>query len=97
MASEAVIAEVVYVLSSKTTYRQTRPQIAVPLRRLISIRGLRLDHKPTVLAALDRFETSNLAFTDCLAVEHTRREGLDALYSYDRGLDRVADVRRQEP
>lgn len=97
MTSEAIVAEVVYVLSSKTLYRQTREQIAMALRRLIAIRGLHVDHKQSVLDALDRYEASSMDFEDCLAIEHSLREGLDGIYSFDRKLGRGSGIERLEP
>ena len=97
VTSESVILEVVQVLSSPRLYRMARTDLVAVLRPLIEIRGLRLDHKQTVLRALDLYETTNLDFTDCLSIEHARRAGLDGIYSYDRGFDRVPGVRRLEP
>ena len=97
VTSEAVILEVVQVLSSPKLYRMNRSDLAAVLRPVIEIKGLRLDHKRSVLRALDLYETTNLDFTDCLAVEHVRRAGLGGIYSYDQGFDRVRGVRRLEP
>ena len=95
--SEAIIGETVYVLTSKDLYAKTRVQTAQALRPLLELRGLHFDHKLTVLSALDRYETSNLAFEDCLAVEHAVRLGLDGIYSYDRKLGQRTGVNRLEP
>lgn len=97
VTSEAIVAEVVYVLSSPVTYRTPRPQLANALRSVLTNPGLRLDHKTTVLRALDLYETTKLDFEDCLAIEHVRRARLDGVYSYDQGFDRVPGVRRLEP
>lgn len=97
VTSESVILEVVQVLSSPRLYRMARADLAAVLRPLIEIKGLRLDHKRSVLRALDLYESTKLDFTDCLAIEHARRAGLRGIYSYDQGFDRVPGVRRLEP
>ena len=96
--SGAVIAEVVYVLSSPRLYGKSRNEIGAGLEALLVTGGLHLDHKTTVLAALQRYRDSTLSFVDCLCVEHALRLGQPAtIFSYDRGLDRVPGICRLEP
>jgi predicted nucleic acid-binding protein len=95
--SEAVIAEVAYVLGSPARYQIPRPVVANSMQGLISIPGLRVDHKESVLQALDTWGNSRLDFEDCLSVEHVRRAELDGIYSYDRDFDRIPGIRRLEP
>ena len=95
--SESVIAEVVYVLASPVLYRLQRADVTRLLRPIIEVKGLRVEHKRSVLRALDLYEQSNLDFEDCLTVEHMRRSGTSRLWSYDRGFDRLPGVTRQEP
>jgi predicted nucleic acid-binding protein len=96
VTSESVVAEIVYVLSSQIS-RVARPQIAQALRPVLENRGLTIEHKQAVLAALDLYESSTLDFEDCLSVAHVNRLALDSIISYDRDFDRVAKVRRREP
>lgn len=95
--SEGVIVEVVYVLSSPVTYRTPRSGIAAKVGAALINPGLRLDHKETVLKALDHYGNSNLDFVDCLCVAHAERRSLPGIYSYDRDLNRGPGVRRLEP
>lgn len=95
--SEAILAEVVYVLRSPVTYGLDRAQVAVLLRPLVKQDGLHIEHKDTILPALDRFESQNLDFEDCLAIAHAIRAHGGHIYSDDRGLDKAKDVTRREP
>jgi uncharacterized protein len=95
--SEAIVGEIIYVLSSKDLYAKERSEIVSSLRPLIELRGLHIDRKQTVLAALERFGATNLGFEDCLAIEHSLRESLDAILSYDRKIGRDGSVPRREP
>jgi predicted nucleic acid-binding protein len=97
VTSESVVAEVVFVLASPANYRMLRPTIASALRPLLRNPGLRIDHKGSVIQALDRWEQSRLDFEDCLSVEYVRRLQLAAIYSYDRDFDRVPGLTRLEP
>ena len=93
---ESVVAEVVYVLS-RTTYRVPRADVEAALGAALSNPGLRMEHKESVLRALEHWHESKLDFEDCLAVQHVRRLALDGIYSYDRDFDRIPDIRRLEP
>ena len=97
MTSEAVVLEVVQVLSSRRVYGMERATIATVMQSLLENRGLRLDHKTAIIRAFDLYEATTLDYTDCLAVEHARRMGDGTVYSYDRDFDRVPGVRRLEP
>jgi predicted nucleic acid-binding protein len=97
VTSESVIAEVGYVLSSRSTYRIARAAIAAALGPLIADPSLHVEHKESILRSLDLWKDSSLDFTDCLSAEHVRRADLDGIYSYDRDFDRIPGVRRFEP
>lgn len=96
-SSESVVAEVVYVLASPVLYRLPRTELTHLVRPFVESRGLHLDHRAVVLDALDRYEVTNLDFEDCLSVEHIACNGFEAIYSYDRGFDKVAGIIRLEP
>ena len=95
--TEAVITEVVYVLSSKKTYGLARADIRARLYPLLSVSGLRLPHRQTYLRALDLYAAHSLDFEDALIVAHMQRQGIKELYSYARGFDQLDSITRQEP
>lgn len=95
--SESVIAEIVYMLSSKNVYNLPRQEIKKRLVPILSIRSLKLEHRETMLKALDLYEVYKLDFEDCLSIAHMERQQLHEIYSYDRDFDRVGEVKRLEP
>lgn len=95
--SEAVVAEVAYVLTSPKSYRIPRDVVAAALQPLLTDPGMQIDRKKAVLSALELWGSSNLDFADCLSVARVRFDNLDGVYSYDRDFDRIAGVRRLEP
>lgn len=97
--SESVIAEIVFILSSKRLYNQSRSDIRARLYPIISIQGLKLAHRRMYLRALDIYEKNNLDFEDALTVAQMERQELTELYSYDGDFDKVqgADITRLEP
>jgi predicted nucleic-acid-binding protein len=95
--SEAIVAEVVFVLSSKALYRRSRYDIARALKALFARSAIELDHQRSVIQALDLYETTRLDFEDCLAISHATRDTDGRIFSYDRGLGRITGVTRLEP
>ena len=96
---EAIVTEVVYVLSSRRAgYRLSHDDIRARLVPILSLRGLRLLHKRVYVRALDIYASSpSLDFEDALAVAHIERQGITEIVSYDRDFDRVVQVQRTEP
>ena len=97
ITSESVIAEVAYVLSSRSIYRIPRTTVTIALQSILADPSIELDRKESVLAALDLWQRSNVDFADCLAAEYVRRAELAGIYSYDRDFDRIPGIYRLEP
>ena len=95
--SETIVAEVVYVLSSKQLYNVPRTQIRQLLYPLLSLRGLKLTYRKTYLRALDLYATYAIDFEDAMAVAHMERQKITEIMSYDKGFDRIQAVKRLEP
>jgi len=95
--SEAVIAEVVYVLSSKQLYNLPREQIRALLYPLLTLRGLKLSGREAYLRALDVYASSDLDFEDAITVANMERHQLSEIYSYDRHFDQMSSLTRLEP
>ncbi|MFN8489868.1 MAG: PIN domain-containing protein [Caldilineaceae bacterium] len=95
--SETVIAEIVYILSSKTLYNLSREQIRVRLDPLLSLPGLKLPYRQTYQRALELYVSHSIDFEDALAIAHMERDGISEIYSYDRDFDKTSSVKRLEP
>lgn len=96
--SEAVIAEIVYVLSSsRQLYTLSREEIRARLYPLLSMRGLRIPYRKMFLRALDLYATWPLDFEDAVTIAQMERQKIPELFSYDQGFDRVPTVKRIEP
>jgi|GEM_PF-164351 len=100
---EAIITEVVYVLSSPRVYHLSHGDVRDRHAPIIKLRGLRLPGKRALLQALDLYaQHSFLDFEDAVAVAHRRRLGVGDLLSYDMDFDRLMEfrdgsMRRNEP
>jgi len=96
---EAIITEVVYVLSSpRAPYHLRHEEIRARLQPILTLPSLRLQRKRIYLRALDLYASSPfLDFEDTLAIAYMERQGMKELLSYDRGFDRVQGITRIEP
>lgn len=96
--SEAVIAEVVYVLSSPSLYDLPRERIRELLLPIIDLRGLKLAvPRHLYHDALALYATQSIDFEDALAVAHMREQEIDEIVSYDRHFDGITGITRIEP
>ena len=96
--SEAVIAEIVYVLSSsRQLYTLSREEIRARLYPLLSMRGLKIPYRKMYLRALDLYASYPLDFEDAVTIAQMERQKIAELVSYDQGFDRVPTVKRVEP
>lgn len=79
----AVLAEVVYVLSSPRIANLGRDEVADTLRSVLSLPGVDLDDAPQVLEALRMFAATQLDWVDCLLLSYLPEH--DVL-SFDRAM-----------
>ena len=99
LTCEAIVTEVVYVLSSsRAPYRLSHEEIRARLLPILTLRGLKLPQKRVYLRALDLYASSPfLDFEDALAVAHMEQRGITEIASYDKDFDRVTGLQRIEP
>jgi len=95
--SEAVMAEVVYVLASRSHYNQPRENIRTLLLPIVSLPGLKTPHRRAFLRALDLYANTTLDLEDALSIAHMERMKLTTILSYDEDFDRVKGIQRREP
>jgi predicted nucleic acid-binding protein len=96
--SETVIAEVVYVLSSKSQYAIPRGDIRAMLRPILSLKGFKLrGRRRVLLRALDLYAAHPVDFEDALTVAQMEQAGVVEVLSYDAHFDRLPSVQRREP
>lgn len=95
---EAVITEVVYVLSSTAHYGLSHQDVQSRLTPIINWQGLKLSNKPLYRRALELYaKYPRLDFEDVLNIAYMERRGVSEIYSYDTDFDRVSEVNRIEP
>lgn len=97
ITSEAVLIEVVRVLSSKMLYSLPREEVRRHVTNVLQLPGLLVPQGKTFRDALDLWVDHNVDFVDALCVAQMRRLKIARIASFDGHFDRVRDVTRLEP
>ena len=96
-APVTVIADAVYVLSSRRLYNLPRAEVRQLLTALVRLPGFRIHKRRAVLRALDLYASMNSDFGDALIVASMERVSSQVIYSYDTDFDRIKGLTRREP
>jgi predicted nucleic acid-binding protein len=95
--SEAIFAEVAFLLTSPRVYGMSPATAAPRLRRVLRLRGFHAPLKDIWEEAIDLWESSpRLGFVDALAVAHAR-QGTFELATFDSDFDRIPGLVRYRP
>jgi predicted nucleic-acid-binding protein len=95
LIADLVLAECVYVLQS--FYEVEPPRIAELLRSALALPSIvPLDHA-LLLRALEVYELERIDFAEAYLVALAEATGVRTILSFDRSIDRVTGVIRQEP
>ncbi|MBX3070503.1 MAG: PIN domain-containing protein [Thermomicrobiales bacterium] len=97
MLPECVLAEIVFVLSSRNLYGLSRQEIVKRLSPIIEFRGIQMAGKAAYTEALRVYASTSLDFPDCICVGLMRTKGIREIVSFDRDFDRFDDIVRVEP
>ena len=92
---DLILAEVAYVLES--FYEAPRAQVATTLRAVLAFPAIRVVDLDLLQRAVEVYEVHRLDFADAYLVASAERTGVGIIASFDRTIDRVATVRREEP
>ncbi|MCY4455966.1 MAG: type II toxin-antitoxin system VapC family toxin [Chloroflexi bacterium] len=92
---DMIVAEVAYVLQS--FYEVDRPEVAEALRAILTFRAIRVVDRTLLMRTIELYELHRLGFADAYIVASAERSGVGVVASFDRGLDKVTTVVREEP
>ncbi len=95
--SHLVIAEAVFVLSSKRTYNLPREQIRDRLLPLIHLPGLKMPQKRLFDRVFELYSALPIDYVDCYHAALVEQRQEPEVYSYDAHFDQVGTLRRREP
>lgn len=92
---DLILAEVANVLES--FYEAPRERVAGTLRAVLAFPAMRVVDADLLQRAVEVYEFHRLDFADAYLVASAERTGIGVIASFDRTIDRVATVRRDEP
>lgn len=92
---DLILAEVAYVLES--FYEVPRAKVATTLRAVLAYPAIRVLDADLLQRAVEVYEIHRLDFADAYLVASAERSGIGVIASFDRTIDRVTTVRREEP
>jgi predicted nucleic acid-binding protein len=92
---DLILAEVAYVLES--FYETPRAQVAATLRAVLAFPAIRVIDADLLQRAIEVYDFLRLDFADAYLVASAERTGVGVIASFDRGIDRAATIRREEP
>jgi len=92
---DLILAEVAYVLES--FYETPRAQVATTLRAVLAFPAIRVVDADLLQRAVEVYEVHRLDFADAFLVASAERTGIGIVASFDRTIDRITTVRREEP
>ena len=94
-STDIVIFETIFTLERH--YRHPKVQIRDSIRRILSLRGLRIARKDLLNSALDYYVQYNVSFPDAYHALLCMENGWSPIVSFDRGFDRIEGLVREEP
>jgi len=92
---DLILAEVAYVLES--FYEAPRSQVAATLRSVLAFPAIRVVDGELLQRAVEVYDVDRLDFADAYLVASAEQSGVGVIASFDRSIDRVGTVRRDEP
>jgi predicted nucleic-acid-binding protein len=95
MLADIVVAECVYVLES--FYEVERQRIAELMRAAIALPSIGVVDRASLLRTLEVYEVDRLDFAAAYLVAQAEATGAGTILTFDRTVDRIATVTRQEP
>ena len=95
LLADLILAEVANVLES--FYEAPRAQVATTLRAVMAYPAIRVLDADLLQRAVEVYEVHRLDFADAYLVASAERTGVGVIASFDRSIDRVTTIRREEP
>lgn len=92
---DLILAEVAYVLES--FYEVPRDQVANTVRAVLAFPAIRVIDLGLLQRTVEVYEQHRLDFADAYLVACAERTGVGVIASFDRAIERVGTVRREEP
>jgi predicted nucleic acid-binding protein len=95
LLADLVVAECVYVLESY--YEVAADRIAELMRAAVALGSIETVDEALLTRAIEIYEHDRLDFAEAYLVAQAEASGVGRIVSFDRSIDRVGTVERDEP
>jgi predicted nucleic acid-binding protein len=95
--SDLVIAEVVWVLTSKRLLNLPKEKVKESFLPLLLEDFISFPAKGSIVHVFEIFVEKNISFIDAYNAVHARRMQADTILSYDKDFDKLDFLTREEP
>ena len=95
LLEDVIVAEVTYVLES--VYKAARADIARSLRGILGFPAVRTADPELLQRTVEIYDVNGLDFAEAYLIASAERSGVGVVASFDRSIDRVNSIRREEP
>lgn len=92
--TDVTVAEIVWVLSSY--YRLTPKEISQKLEALLALPNIKA-HKKRLAKALNYYRQHRIDWIDAYLIAFSLEKNFGPIISYDRDIDKIKSVKREEP
>lgn len=92
--TDVSVAEIVWVLESH--YKVPKDDIVAKLRLLLTLEAIEAN-KALLSDALDFYWSRNIDYIDAYVAAYAVHQHIETIISYDRDLDKIAGISREEP
>lgn len=94
LLQDLAVAEVVWVLTS--VYKLSKEDIAEKIYHFLSLNSI-FSNKSLLIRALYFYRNFNISFVDAYLAAYAEEKKLEGIYSFDKGFDKIKQVKRFEP
>ena len=95
LLEDLIVAELAYVLES--VYKVPRADIAMSLRAVLAFPAIRTADPELLSRTVEVYDVNGVDFAEAYLIASAERSGVGVIVSFDRSIDRVGTVRREEP
>ncbi|MEP7377992.1 MAG: PIN domain-containing protein [Chloroflexota bacterium] len=95
LLEDLIVAEVAYVLES--VYKAARTDVALCLRAILGFPAMRVTDPELLQRTVEIYDVNGLDFAEAYLIASAERSGVGVVASFDRQIDRVGTIRREEP
>jgi predicted nucleic acid-binding protein len=91
---DVIIAEIVWVLFS--FYKLSKEEIIEKLEGLLSLKKIKMNQR-VLRRTVEIYRNYAISYTDAYLAAYALGNNLGQVYSFDKGLDQVVEIKRLEP